>query len=109
MEARAGKLLNAEAMRIEQRMVDEYLNATGDPDRVWRDKSAVNGGVKTSQMAAQKSASSAPCILTVGLGERPGTRAHYIAGACQGALARRANLHCWASTLAFRARLWPRR
>ncbi len=40
MEARAGKLLNAEAMRIEQRMVDEYLDATGDPDRVWRNKSA---------------------------------------------------------------------
>lgn len=40
MEARARKLLNAEAMRIEQRMVDEYLDATGDPDRVWRDKSA---------------------------------------------------------------------
>jgi acyl dehydratase len=39
MEARAGKLLNAEAMRIEQRMVDEYLNATGDLDRVWREKS----------------------------------------------------------------------
>lgn len=40
MEARAGKLLNAEATRIEQRMVDEYLNATGDRDRMWSDKSA---------------------------------------------------------------------
>ncbi|MHB8783133.1 MAG: MaoC family dehydratase [Desulfobacteria bacterium] len=43
MKAREGKILNAQVTRIDQRLVDQYLDATGDSDLVWRDKAVALG------------------------------------------------------------------
>jgi acyl dehydratase len=40
MKAQVGKLVNTHIMQIDRRMIDQYLDAMGDPDPVWRDKAA---------------------------------------------------------------------
>ena len=40
MKACVGTVINKHMMQIDRRMVDQYLDATGDPNPVWRDKSA---------------------------------------------------------------------
>ena len=40
MRAQVGKHLNTHVFQITQRLLDEYLDATGDPSPVWRDKAA---------------------------------------------------------------------
>jgi acyl dehydratase len=40
MRAQVGRQINSKVVRIDQRMVDQYLEATGDPNPVWRDKAA---------------------------------------------------------------------
>lgn len=38
MRVREGKILNAQVTRIDQRLVDQYLDATEDSDPEWREK-----------------------------------------------------------------------
>src|SRR5512133_2822433 len=40
MKAREGKLINVQVTVIEQRLIDEYLDAVGGHDPVWRDAAA---------------------------------------------------------------------
>jgi acyl dehydratase len=40
IKAQVGKLVNIHIMQIDRRMIDQYLDAMGDPNPVWRDKSA---------------------------------------------------------------------
>ena len=38
MEAQVGKTLNIHVMQIDRRMLDQYLEATGDPNPIYRDR-----------------------------------------------------------------------
>jgi len=40
IKAQVGKLVNIHIMQIDRRMIDQYLDAMGDPNPVWRDKAA---------------------------------------------------------------------
>jgi len=40
MQAQIGRLVNVHVMRVDQRMVDQYLLATGDLNPLWRDRAA---------------------------------------------------------------------